>query len=239
MADNTEHFNMLSTEDKLDGDNYPMWSYMMGHVLVAKGFWNIVQVIELPPRSIIVVDFGSVEDVAGSRTYATAMGVSSSSTPHATIAPLPTAKQIHWDGRDAEAHALIALYVKRSMIPHIRSAKSAKQAWDILAHNYARCNEENVAYLRQQLESVHMEEGDSMDTFITEIKDLKEKLIAMGEVISDGSLVRTVLDGLPDSYQPFASTFRLITKGNPEAIKFDALAAILLQEDQSRQNRAK
>ena len=84
-----------------------------------------------------------------------------------------------------------------------------------------------------------MEEGDSMDNFLTEIKDLKEQLIVVGEVISDGSLVQTVLDGLPDSYQLFASTFRLITKGNHEAIKFGALVAILLQEDQSRQNRAK
>ena len=47
------------------------------------------------------------------------------------------------------------------------------------------------------------------------------------------------MDGLPDLYQPFASTFSLITKGNPEAIKFDALVAILLQEDQSWQKRAK
>ena len=34
-----------------------------------------------------------------------------------------------------------------------------------------------------------MEEGDSMDIFLTEIKDLKEQLIVVGEVISDGSLV--------------------------------------------------
>ena len=84
-----------------------------------------------------------------------------------------------------------------------------------------------------------MEEGDSMDIIFTKIKDLKEQLIDVGEVISDDSLVQSVLDGLPDMYQPFASTFRLITKGNPEAIKFDALVAIVLQEDQSRQNRAK
>ena len=78
-----------------------------------------------------------------------------------------------------------------------------------------------------------MQEGDSMDIFLTEIKDLKEQLVVVGEVIFDGSLVQSVLDGLPDSYQPFASTFRLITKGNLEAINFDALVAILLQEDQS------
>ena len=121
--------------------------------------------------------------------------------------------------------------------PHIRSTASAKQACDILAHLYAGHNEANVGYLRKQLESKHMEEGDSMDIFLTEIKDLKQQLIAMDEIISDGSLVQTVLNGLAD--QSFASTFRIVTKGNPDAIKFDELVAILLQEDQSRQNRTK
>ena len=31
-------FGLLSAEDMLDGTNYPLWSYMMRHVLVAKGF---------------------------------------------------------------------------------------------------------------------------------------------------------------------------------------------------------
>ena len=47
MADsNNDVFRMLSAaaEDKLDGDsNYPLWAYMMQHVLVSKGVWNIVQ----------------------------------------------------------------------------------------------------------------------------------------------------------------------------------------------------
>jgi len=36
-----------------------------------------------------------------------------------------------------------------------------------------------------------------------------------GEVISDSSLVQTILDALLDSYQTFASTWRLMTQGNP------------------------
>ena len=31
-----------------------------------------------------------------------------------------------WDGKDVQAHALIALSVKRNITPHIRSAKTAK-----------------------------------------------------------------------------------------------------------------
>ena len=65
MADSSNDvFRMLSADDKLDGDsNYPLWAYMMQHVLVSKGVWNIVHGLDVRPGS---VDAGSVEDVAGS-----------------------------------------------------------------------------------------------------------------------------------------------------------------------------
>ncbi|MCO5562183.1 hypothetical protein L7F22_015809 [Adiantum nelumboides] len=63
MADtNTDVFKMFAAEDRLDGDNYPMWAYMMQHVLVSKGVWNIVQGIDVRLGS---EDVGEIEDVAG------------------------------------------------------------------------------------------------------------------------------------------------------------------------------
>ena len=44
----------------------------------------------------------------------------------------------------------------------------------MLARLYQVRNEARVAYLRKQLESEHMNEGDPMDSFLTKIKDLKE-----------------------------------------------------------------
>ena len=120
-------------------------------------------------------------------------------------------EQARWDVRDAQAHALIALSVKRTITPHIHSAKSAKQAWDILADLYASCNEAKIALLRKELESQTMNEEDDMDTFLAGIKDINEQLISAGEVIYDSSIVQTVLDALPDTYQNFASTWRLKT----------------------------
>jgi len=142
---------------------------------------------------------------------------------------------IRWDGRDVHAHSLIALSVKRTIIPHIRSCKSSKDAWNTLAQLYQVRNEARVAYLRKQLESEHMNEGDSMEKNLTKIKDLKEQLIAANEILPDSSLVQTVLNGLPNLYQSFASTLRLMMKGDPNAEEF---VTILLQEDQSRQNRS-
>ena len=95
---------------------------------------------------------------------------------HATVSVVPTAEQLCWDGRDAQAHALIAFSVKRAT-PHIRSCKIAKDAWDTLTTLYQARNEARVAYLRKQLESEHMNKGDSIDNFLTKIKDLKEQLI--------------------------------------------------------------
>ena len=45
-----------------------------------------------------------------------------------------------------------------------------------------------------------------MDSFLTKVKALKEQLIAADEVLQDNTLVQSVLNGLPDSYQGFAST---------------------------------
>ena len=124
MAEKSDLSRMLPAEYKLDGNNYPMWAYMMHHVLVAKGFWNIVQGFDERPGSV-GADSDIVEDGAGSSTFAAIVGAIGFGTSCAT-AVLPTAEQSHWDGRDAQAHALIALLVKRSMVPHIPSTTLEK-----------------------------------------------------------------------------------------------------------------
>ena len=220
MADNTDVFRMLAADDKLDGTNYPLWAYMMRHVLVAKGLWNIVQGYDVRPivARMSSDDVGVVEDVAGSSLLARSV----------PPPPPPTAEQIRWDGRDAQAHALLALSIKCTIIPHIHSCKTSKEAWDTLVTLYQVRNEARVTYLRKQLESEHMNEGDSMDNFLTKVKDLKEQLIAANELLQDSTLVQSVLNGLLDSYQSFASTLRLMMKGNPNALSFEELVFVLL-----------
>ncbi|MCO5606962.1 hypothetical protein L7F22_061153 [Adiantum nelumboides] len=164
MAESNDVFCMLSSKDKLDGDNnYPLWTYSMQHVLISKGVWNIVQGIDVCPGS---VDAESIEDAA---------------------------------------------------------ARTTKQAWDILASLYACGNEAKIAYLRKDLELKIMLEDDDMNVFLAEIKDFKEQLISTEEVIPDHSLVQTILDTLPESYQNFASTWRLVTEDKPNVVKYDTL----------------
>ncbi|MCO5586209.1 hypothetical protein L7F22_040148 [Adiantum nelumboides] len=111
------HFSTLKKESLIRKD----------HCLFDGGGYFIIngseKGINVRPGSVDVAD---VVDVAGPSTrIAAARSV------------LPTAEQARWDVKDAQAHALIALSVKRTITPHIRSAKSAKQTWDILAGLYA------------------------------------------------------------------------------------------------------
>ena len=90
MAENSDLFRMLFVEDKLDGNNYPMWAYMMHHVLVAKGFWNIMQGFKVCPGSV-VAHCGTIEDGADYSTIAATVGVAGFGTSR-VVAVLPTAK---------------------------------------------------------------------------------------------------------------------------------------------------
>ncbi|MCO5571407.1 hypothetical protein L7F22_025147 [Adiantum nelumboides] len=173
-----------------------------------------MQGIDVRPSS---EDVGKIEDVAGLAARIAAVRF-----------VLPTAEQDCWDVKDAQAHAFISLSVKRIITPHIRSAKSAKQAWDILAGLYAGRIEAKIALLRKELESKIMNEEDDMDTILASVKNINEQLISAGEVISDSSLVQIVLDALLESYQTFVSTWRLMNQRNPEVVKFDEVYTLLL-----------
>ena len=165
MSKNNNVFCIMAGEDKLDRKNYPLWwSYMTLHVLVAKALWNVVIGVEMRLASCeeYVGSTGIMEDDSGA-----------SSSMAAPIVVPATQEQRRWDVRDAQEHALLALSVKHGIIPHIRSCRIAKDAWDTLATFYQIFNEANVAYFCKQLESNHMNEGDSMEFFLVKIKSLR------------------------------------------------------------------
>ena len=82
-----------------------------------------------------------------------------------------------------------------------------------------------------------MLEGDSIDEYLTRVKDLREQLINIDEILSDSYLDQIVLRGLLDSCQSFGTTLRLLANNSPNAFTFDNLVGLLLNEEQSCANR--
>ncbi|MCO5556870.1 hypothetical protein L7F22_010424 [Adiantum nelumboides] len=108
----------------------------------------------------------------GSSTGAGAGAVRITTIVAVGVRVLLIVEQIRWDSKDSQAHAVIALSIKREVIPN-------------------------------------------------------------------HSLVQTVLDALSESYQTFASTWRLVTEDKLDAVRYDTLVSNLLYEVQSKQNRAR
>ena len=61
-----------------------------------------------------------------------------------------------------------------------------------------------------------------MDAYLTKVKDLREQLVVMDEIILDATLVSIVLQAIPDTYQNVSiiSIWPLM-KGNPNSLSFD------------------
>jgi len=225
MAQNTaDVFGILAQEDKLDGTNYSLWSFMIKNLLVAKNLWNYVSGAEARPVQV------APATPPQQGRYQAAL-LAPAAAPQA-----PTPEQSRWDSRDAQALSLIALSVKRSIIPHIRSCRTSQAAWEILEHMYQARNEARVAFLKRELLHLCMDEGDSMQDHLTKIQDLREQLLNIDEIISDAEMVTTVLNSLPSSYLGFHTSLHLSMRGNAVPLSFQELVGLLLQEEQTRKN---
>ena len=86
MAEQTNLFGMLNTEDKLDGTIYPMWAYMMKYILVAKQLWDIV------------IRFDEFPTSSSSPNSPSPSGTSDANNASSFIPQQPTSSQLKWDG---------------------------------------------------------------------------------------------------------------------------------------------
>ena len=83
-----------------------------------------------------------------------------------------------------------------------------------------------------KLLSIKMEANESINNFVSRIKDLSDNLGDIGENVSSSDLVTIALKGLVQDYKVFISA--LSARKMPPT--FDELARILLQEEERMKN---
>ena len=89
--------DLFSAENKLDGsNNYPLWSYMMKHILVANGLSKIVEGTE--------VRLGTRATSQDDDSATTSTIIYGRRIPPPPPVPYTEAQQ-KWDEKDAKAHA--------------------------------------------------------------------------------------------------------------------------------------
>ena len=93
--------------------------------------------------------------------------------------------------------------VKDHIIPHIGQLGRAHEMWNSLTKTYQSSNENRKMVLREKLKSIQMAKGDTVTFYLTQFKQVRDELAAVGDSVSDSELVRTALLGVAPSWAIF------------------------------------
>ena len=102
--------------------------------------------------------------------------------------------------RENLALASVCLSVTTPSQIYVRSAKSAKEAWDNLQKQFeAKSLSKKIFYLRK-LYSARMQKGTDMTEHINFVKTIADQLEAAEDPVSEKDLVIILISNLPGEY---------------------------------------
>ena len=111
-----------------------------------------------------------------------------------------------WDKRETKAKVLIRMSVTDAIIPHIRDCDTSSNTWKVLKTLFETENANRVFFLKSKLFSIKMDENESVNDYLSRVKELKDKLGDIGEKISSTDFVTVTLNGMTSDYQVFITS---------------------------------
>jgi hypothetical protein len=122
--------------------------------------------------------------------------------------------------------------IKDSIIPHIRDTTTSAATWTALKALYETSNTNRILFLKTKLLGIKMDGNEFVSSFLGRIKEVKDKLVNIGETVSNTDLVTITLNGMLEDYHMFITS--LATREKPPM--FEELTGILLQEEERHGN---
>jgi hypothetical protein len=137
-----------------------------------------------------------------------------------------------WEKRENKAKVLLRMSVKDNIIPHIREATTSAATWIAFKALYETSNTNRILFLKSKLLGIKMDGNESVSSSLGRIKEVKDKLVNIGEIVSNTDLVTITLNGMLEYYHMFITGLTAREKPPP----FEELTGILLQEEEWRGN---
>jgi hypothetical protein len=75
--------------------------------------------------------------------------------------------------------------------------------WGKLKKLYEAKNENRKMALKEKMHDINMGKGESVDSYLTWVSEVKDEWVAIGEVISNSKLVRIALKGFTKEWEVF------------------------------------
>jgi hypothetical protein len=105
--------------------------------------------------------------------------------------------------REVKAKRVLLDFVKDHLILHISEKKTTKDMYDALVGLYQSGNANRKLILKHQLRSIEMSNSYTVANYLMGISQVIDQLVAIGEAIDDTELVNVILNGFPESWEPF------------------------------------
>lgn len=125
-----------------------------------------------------------------------------------TILRVPTGEaEIATDeARNADCYAQLVNALDDKSLSLIRhdAAEDGRKALKLLREHYSGKSKPRILNLYTSLTTIHMEGNETVTDYMIRAENIITALRDGGENMSDGLLVATVLNGLPDSFRPLA-----------------------------------
>ena len=128
---------------------------------------------------------------------------------------------------------LILLSVTDDLVDLVAEHIDPAIAWKALKEQFNSGDQSQILTIMGQLQTLRMNEGDSIEEYVKKTRELKNRLHSMGERITDRNVNQMVMNGLPRSFE---SIIQMLTHLDP-SMTFEKLSASLLSESHRRKHR--
>lgn len=108
---------------------------------------------------------------------------------------------ITWVRQDKLLFGALVGTLSPSLGPLISRATTSKEAWDILAHTYAKPSRGHIQQLKSQIKNLTKGSTD-IETYMTKYRRIIDELALLGAPLDPEDITDHILDGLDDDYKP-------------------------------------
>ncbi|CAD6231371.1 GSCOCG00012223001-RA-CDS, partial [Cotesia congregata] len=137
---------------------------------------------------------------------------------------VPTEALTNWIEKDDQARTELILSIQPRLLKDIKHCKTSNEIWIKLQSVYASTGPAKKAALLKQLIQRKMCEGSDVRDHMDGFFETTDKLVSMGEVISDNLQTVILLNSLPPSYQAFRTAIETRdTLPSPKELKVKIL----------------
>ena len=126
-----------------------------------------------------------------------------------------------------KAFSTIVLAMDSAQLYLVTSCEEPKQAWDALKNHFERETLANKLLLKKQYFRSEMKEGTSVDQHLKHMKDITDKLAAIGAPVSEEDQVVTLLGSLPKSF----ATLVTAIEARMDGVSLDYVQQALIHEE--------